>query len=194
MAKIDLKDAYFAVPVSEKDRRYLRFRWGSRMFQFNCLPFGLSCAPWVFTNVTKAAVSVLREMGIRLIIYIDYILVMAESETLLRDHVAGIIYLTWDCDKFPKVTSGANKDHKFSQVPTAQITRDKIKSLGQGARKVLVTDQINSGPVQVAGQDEHGNEGGSNVPSLLSAPASGASNGAEQIPYLSSQAREELQW
>ena len=37
--------------------------------------------------------SVLREMGIRLIIYIDDILVMVKSETLLRDRVAGIIYL-----------------------------------------------------------------------------------------------------
>ena len=93
LAKIDLKDTYFAVPISTQDRKYLRFRWGKKTFQFNCLPYGLSCAPWVFTKITKAAVSVLREMSIRLIIYIDDILVMAESETLLRDHVAGIIYL-----------------------------------------------------------------------------------------------------
>ena len=45
MAKIDLKDAYFAVPISELDRKYLR---GRETYQFNCLPFGLSCAPWVF--------------------------------------------------------------------------------------------------------------------------------------------------
>ena len=41
-AKVDLKDAHFAVPISELDKIYLRFRWKS---QFNCLPFGLSCAP-----------------------------------------------------------------------------------------------------------------------------------------------------
>ena len=27
MAKIDLKDVYFAVPIDVKDRKYLRFRW-----------------------------------------------------------------------------------------------------------------------------------------------------------------------
>ena len=43
MAKIDLKDAYFAVPISEPDKKYLRFRWKGQMYQFNCLPFGLSC-------------------------------------------------------------------------------------------------------------------------------------------------------
>ena len=68
MANIDLKDAYFAVPVSEEDRKHLRFRWGNRTFQFNCPPFGLSRAPWVFTKIIKAALAVL---GIRLIIYID---------------------------------------------------------------------------------------------------------------------------
>ena len=83
MAKIDLKDAYFVVPINGPDRKYLRFRWKEKTYQFNCLPFGLSCAPWVFTKITKAATSVLREMGIRLIVYIDDMLIMAESETLL---------------------------------------------------------------------------------------------------------------
>ena len=32
-------------------------------------------------------------MGIRLINYIDDMLIMAESEALLRDHIAGISYL-----------------------------------------------------------------------------------------------------
>ena len=50
MATIDLKDAYFAVLISEPDRKYLRFRWRGKVYQFNCLPFGLSCAPWVFTK------------------------------------------------------------------------------------------------------------------------------------------------
>lgn len=47
MAKIDLKDACFAVLTCEPDKRYLRFRWKDKIYQFNCLPFGLSCAPWV---------------------------------------------------------------------------------------------------------------------------------------------------
>ena len=93
MAKIDLKDAYFAVPISEPDKKHLRFRWKGQMYQFNCLPFGLSCAPWVFTKITKAVAAVLREMGVRIIIYIDDKLIMAESETLLRDHVQGVVYL-----------------------------------------------------------------------------------------------------
>ena len=63
------------------------------MYQFNCLPFGLLCAPWVFTKITRALTAVLREMGIKLTIYIDDILVMTELEALPRDHIAGILYL-----------------------------------------------------------------------------------------------------
>ena len=71
MAKINLKDMYFVVPISKKVRKHQRFRWGNRPFQFNCLPFGLSYTPWIFTKITKAVLVILREMGIRLITYID---------------------------------------------------------------------------------------------------------------------------
>ena len=60
------------------------------MYQFNCLPFGLSCAPWVFTKITKAVAAVLREMGVRIIIYIDDMLIMAELENLLRNYIKGV--------------------------------------------------------------------------------------------------------
>ena len=93
MTKVDLKEAYFAVPISESDKKYPRFSWRDKIYQFNCLPFGLSCAPWVFTKITKAVTAVLREISIRLIIYIDDMLIMAESEILLRDHIQGVIYL-----------------------------------------------------------------------------------------------------
>ena len=45
--------------------------------------FGLSCTPWALTAV----------LSIRLIIYIDDMFDMVKSETLLRDHIVGILYL-----------------------------------------------------------------------------------------------------
>jgi hypothetical protein len=41
-ASIDLRDAYFHVPIHAADRKYLRFGWRGRLFQFCVLPFGLS--------------------------------------------------------------------------------------------------------------------------------------------------------
>ena len=64
MAKVDLKDAYFMVPMAQEDKKFLRFRWKGRSYQFNCLPFSLSPAPWVFTKTTRPVAAALRELGL----------------------------------------------------------------------------------------------------------------------------------
>ena len=63
MASIDLKDAYYSVPITRTDRKYLRFLWQGTLFQFTCLPNGLSCAPRKFTNFLKPALSELHLRG-----------------------------------------------------------------------------------------------------------------------------------
>ena len=86
MAKVDLKDAYFAVSIAEEDRKYLKFQWNENIYQFKTLPFGLASAPFCFTKLTKPIVSALRMEGILLIIYIDDMFIIAKDEsTLLAD-------------------------------------------------------------------------------------------------------------
>jgi hypothetical protein len=41
VASIDLRDAYFHIPIHAVDRKYLRFGWRGRLFQFCVLPFSL---------------------------------------------------------------------------------------------------------------------------------------------------------
>ena len=53
----------------------------------------LSSAPWVFTKTLRPVVTLLRELGLRMVVYIDDILVMAESEAQLKDHVRCLVYL-----------------------------------------------------------------------------------------------------
>ena len=71
MASIDLKDAYYSVPISRKDRKYLQFLWQDTLFQFTCLPNGLSCAPRKFTKLLKPALSELHLRGHISSAYID---------------------------------------------------------------------------------------------------------------------------
>ena len=93
MAKVDLKDVYFMIPIQEQNREFLKLIFRDKCYRFNCLPFGLACAPWVFTKVLKPIAAQLRELGVRLIVYIDNILILAEMPQLLKDHTMGLIYL-----------------------------------------------------------------------------------------------------
>ncbi|KAI8503707.1 hypothetical protein Bbelb_186780 [Branchiostoma belcheri] len=60
MAKLDLTDAYFTIPVHKDDRKYLTFHWRGRFYQFQCLPFGIATAPRVFTKVMKVPIALLQ--------------------------------------------------------------------------------------------------------------------------------------
>ena len=63
MVKVDLKDAFFIVPIHNTHKQHLRFRFQGLDYQFNCLPFGFSSAPWVFTKTLKPAIGLLHEVG-----------------------------------------------------------------------------------------------------------------------------------
>ena len=93
MVKVDLKDAYFTIPVHPKHQSYLRFIVGQEHYQFTCLPFGLSCAPWVFTKVMKPIAIFLRSMGVRMIVYIDDILLLGDSPNQVETHLQALVFL-----------------------------------------------------------------------------------------------------
>jgi len=88
LTRIDLKDAYFSVPVHIDHQKFLRFRWQNTSYQFTCLPFGLSTAPRVFTKLLKPAMMYLRSKGVCSVIYIDDVLLMARTEEEARDNTA----------------------------------------------------------------------------------------------------------
>ena len=88
---LDLKDAYFHVLVHQRFRKWLRFTWAGQVFQFRVLPFGLSLSPWVFTRITKELVSDLRSRGIRIRVYLDDWLILAQSFQLCQTHTQSVL-------------------------------------------------------------------------------------------------------
>ena len=78
--KIDLKDAYLTVPARECDQKFLCFSWRSRFYSFTSLPFGLSSAPRVFTKLCRLIAAYFRSRSIRLLVYLDDVLLMALSK------------------------------------------------------------------------------------------------------------------
>ena len=69
--KIDLQDAYFHVPIHPSSRKYLRFAFENRVYQFQVLPFGLNTAPQVFTRLGHTVTAYLHHQGILVIPYLD---------------------------------------------------------------------------------------------------------------------------
>ena len=62
MATIDLKDAYYSVPVHCEHRKYFKFIWINQLWQYKALPNGLTSAPSVFTKLLKPILGLLRAM------------------------------------------------------------------------------------------------------------------------------------
>ena len=79
LAKVDLTDAYFTIRIHKDHRKFLRFRWDQKIFEYTCLPFGLNASPWVFTKLLRVAVTFLRRSGKRLVIYLDDLLIVGSS-------------------------------------------------------------------------------------------------------------------
>ncbi len=75
---LDLKDAYFHIQVAPHHRRVLRFAFKGVDYQYKILPFGLSLAPRTFTRCMDAALSPLRQMGIRILNYLNDWLILAQ--------------------------------------------------------------------------------------------------------------------
>ena len=57
---IDLKQAYFSVPVSVESQGWLVFWWHGQYFAFTVLANGLSSAPRDYTKIMKPIFSSLR--------------------------------------------------------------------------------------------------------------------------------------
>ncbi|XP_061576587.1 uncharacterized protein LOC133442594 [Cololabis saira] len=87
-ATVDLKDAYFQIPIWPGHWRFLRFGFEGRRYEFQVLPFGISLAPRTFTRCMDAVLAPLRLQGLRILNYLDDWLVCAASEELCHHHVA----------------------------------------------------------------------------------------------------------
>ncbi|CAJ0963228.1 unnamed protein product [Ranitomeya imitator] len=83
MTVIDLKDAYYHVPIHPEFRKYLRvavmIQGRLKHYQYRALPFGLAIAPRVFTKLMAEVMAHIREQNILIVPYLDDLLVMGSS-------------------------------------------------------------------------------------------------------------------
>lgn len=79
LASVDLRDAYYSVPIHSKHRKFLKFVWNQKMWQFKVLPNGLSTAPRLFTKLLKPVFSELRRNGHTVVGYLDDTLIIGKD-------------------------------------------------------------------------------------------------------------------
>ena len=81
MTKLDLSDAHYSIPIDKHSRHYLQFTciFEGKLYQFKVLVFGLNTAPRIFSKCMKPVVAFIRSKGILIIIYLDDILLAAQT-------------------------------------------------------------------------------------------------------------------
>ena len=93
MVKLDLKDAYFSVPVSKCNCKYLCFRWENTMYQFKFAPFRLAPVPRLFTKLLKPVMALLRRSGIRCVIFLDDLIMLNQDKQTLTTQLESVMWL-----------------------------------------------------------------------------------------------------
>ncbi|KAK3538997.1 hypothetical protein QTP86_023600, partial [Hemibagrus guttatus] len=83
---MDLKDAYFHIGIWPEHRKFLKFAFGGKVYQFQVLPFGLALSSCTFTKCMDAALAPLHLQGIRVLNYLDDWLILAHSKAMAASH------------------------------------------------------------------------------------------------------------
>ena len=93
MASLDIKDAYYTIPVAEEYQKYLKFMWKGKLYRFCVLPNGLSPCPRLFTKLLKYPIENLRKLMHLLSLYIDDIYLQGDSELECIQNIGATIIL-----------------------------------------------------------------------------------------------------
>ena len=115
MASVDLKQAYFMVPIAEEHKKYLKFHWQGKLYQFTALPNGLACAPRLFTKLLKPIFATLQSEGYSCLGYIDDTILVGVSK---KDCKAGVQRMI---ELFTELGFLINYDKSVVE-PTQQLT------------------------------------------------------------------------
>ena len=129
LASLDLKDAYFQIPIHGSSRKLLRFMSEGTVYQFKALCFGLSTAPQVFTRVFAAVSAWAHSRGIRLLRYLDDWLVLSSSEKKAKQSVRELLSV---CH-----TLGIVINEKKSDLMPSQAAKYLGMTIDTGAGKVF---------------------------------------------------------
>lgn len=143
MASVDLRHAYYSVSMDEKFRKYLRFIWKDKIYQYSCLPNGIGSAPRLFTKIMKVVYATLRKYGHINMGYIDDSLLIGDSYLECKENVTDTV------DLFERLGFIVHQDKSVFE-PTKKIVflgfiidSEKMIVILPDEKKQLLIDEIN---------------------------------------------------
>jgi len=146
LVKIDLKDAYLHVPLAESAQRFVQFQWGGKSYRCRAMIFGITSAPRVFTKLMKVLITYARSFGIRIVIYLDDILILASSVSLSlahRDFVLNVLVSAGFTINYPKSNLEPSQDLVFlglrlqTLLMVVSLPHEKLRNLRRCAKALL---------------------------------------------------------
>ena len=93
MASVDLKDAFFTIPINEAYQKYFMFEWLEKIYKFIAMPNGFSDAMHVFTKVSKPIQAYLRQQGYMSVIFVDDSYLQGHTKQCLQNIEATVSLL-----------------------------------------------------------------------------------------------------
>lgn len=140
--RIDLRDAYLHVKLHRLDRKFVQYRVDGRLYQWRTLPFGHRDAPRFFQKLIITAVARLREQGLRIVVYLDDMLVLGnsiESTIYWRDRVLSRMVQLGFTVNLEKSELEPSKEITFLGIVlrTADLTLSLPQQKLQAFRKVV---------------------------------------------------------
>ena len=76
---LDLKAAYYSIPIFQLDKKYLKFIWKGKSYQYNVCANGLCSVPRLFSKIIRQVMAFLRLRGHRSTFYLDDSLLMGNN-------------------------------------------------------------------------------------------------------------------
>ena len=93
---VDLKDAYYSIPIHENYQKYLKLFWKEACYQYITLSNGFSPAVRIFTKVLTPPFKYLRSKGHLSIKYIDDSLLLGETFEICLNKIRATVALLWE--------------------------------------------------------------------------------------------------
>ena len=84
MIKIDLKDAYWHIPIHPSSQKNLRFRWKEKLYEMLVLVFGVGPDTRIFPKLLKVPLTILRRLMIVIVAYLDDLIIEKKMKGAIR--------------------------------------------------------------------------------------------------------------